>query len=185
MKNFIKGKWFPLTAAFLIVAAVALVMAKFGWRITYAPELENSWDAVSAVAAWISALAGIAIPIVAVVFQYKLDSNKNDIKGSNLELYSKLERLEKELEEYRSSKYTNSATQSSNTTSSNYDVLKARILEYIGVAMGATTRDIAAFLGISTPTAVKLLRELKSSGLIVTKYIREDTNSETCHWKRR
>lgn len=185
MKNFIKGKWFPLTAAFLIGAAVALVMAKFGWRITYAPELENSWAAISAVAACVSALAGITIPIVAVAFQYKLDSNKKDIKGSNLELYSKLERIEKELEEYRNGKYTNPANPSSNAASSNHDTLKARILEYIGVAMGATTRDIAAYLGISTPTAVKLLRELKSSGLIVTTYIREDTNSETCHWKRR
>ena len=185
MKKIVKGRWFPLTVAILIFAAVVIVMALSGWRITYAPELENSWDAVSAVAACFSALAGIAIPIVAVAFQHKLDSNKNDIKGSNLELYSKLERLEKELEEYRSGKFTNPVVPSSNTASSNHEVLKSRIQEYLGVAMGATTRDIAAFLGISTPTAVQLLRELKSSGLIVTKYIREDINSETCHWKRR
>ena len=188
MKKFIKERWFPLIAAIAIlvlVAGIVLAMMLFGWRFTYAPELENSWAAVSAVAACVSALAGIAIPIVAVVFQYKLDSNKKDIKGSNLELYNKLERIEKELEEYRNGKYTNPVNLSSNVASSNHDALKARILEYIGVAMGATTRDIAAYLGISTQTAVKLLRELRNSGLIVTKYIREDTNSETCHWKRR
>ena len=92
MKNFIKGRWFPLLVGIIVFVVVAFVMAKFGWRITYAPELENSWAAISAVAACVSALAGIAIPIVAVAFQYKLDSNKKDIKGSNLELYSKLER---------------------------------------------------------------------------------------------
>lgn len=185
MKNFIKGRWFPLLVGITVFVVVAFVMAKFGWRITYAPELENSWAAISAVAACVSALAGIAIPIVAVAFQYKLDSNKKDIKGSNLELYSKLERIEKELEEYRNGKYINPANLSSNVASSNHDTLKARILEYIGVAMGATTRDVAAHLGISTQATVKLLQELRNSGLIVTKYIREDTNSETCHWKRR
>lgn len=66
MKNFIKGKWFPLTAAFLIVAAVALVMAKFGWRITYAPELENSWAAISAVAAWVGAIGAVAAVFSAI-----------------------------------------------------------------------------------------------------------------------
>lgn len=179
----IRKRWLFLVAT-LIVALLVFLYHK-GWRITYAPELENSWAAVSAVAACVSALAGIAIPIVAVAFQYKLDSNKKDIKGSNLELYSKLERIEKELEEYRNGKYTNPAILSSNAASSNHEVLKARILEYIGVAMGATTRDVAVHLGISIQMTVKLLRELRDSGLIVTKYIREDTNSEICHWKRR
>ena len=60
MKNFVKGRWFPLTAAILIVAAVALVMALFGWRITYAPDLENNWDAISTVAAWTGVFVAVA-----------------------------------------------------------------------------------------------------------------------------
>lgn len=63
MKNFIKGRWFPLITAILIFTVIACVMVSFGWRITYAPDLENSWDAVSAVAAW----AGIVLDIVGVV----------------------------------------------------------------------------------------------------------------------
>ena len=34
-------------------------MALFGWRITYAPELENSWDAISAISTVISAIVSI------------------------------------------------------------------------------------------------------------------------------
>ena len=34
-------------------------MALFGWRITYAPELENSWDAISATSTVISAIVSI------------------------------------------------------------------------------------------------------------------------------
>ena len=182
MKNFIKGRWFPLIAAILIVAIVAIVMALFGWRITYAPELENSWDAISAVAAWISAFAGVAIPIIVVVFQHKLDSNKNDIRGSNLELYNKLEKIEKELEQYRDSKITALPSDAVKTTK---DTLKNRIYQYIGVAMGATTKDIANHFGIPTDTTITLLHELRNSRLIGTQYFREDINSEDCHWKKR
>mgnify|MGYP005779088331 CR=1 FL=1 len=55
-------------AAILIVAVVAFVMALFGWRITYAPEMENSWDAVSAVATW----AGVFASVFAIVFAIRV-----------------------------------------------------------------------------------------------------------------
>lgn len=66
MKNFVKGRWFPLTAAILIVAAVALIMALFGWRITYAPELENSWDAISVVVSLVGAVGTVAAVFSAI-----------------------------------------------------------------------------------------------------------------------
>ena len=59
MKNFIKGRWFPLLVTILVVAAVAFVMALFGWRITYAPELENDWNAISAVATWTETIVAV------------------------------------------------------------------------------------------------------------------------------
>ena len=50
LKKFIKGRWFPLSVAVVIALIVIIGMVLFGWRITYAPELENSWEATSAVA---------------------------------------------------------------------------------------------------------------------------------------
>ena len=181
MRNFIKGRWFPLSVAVAAVLVIAFTLFFCGFRITYAPALETSWNAISAVAALISAFAGVAIPIVAVAFQHKLDSNKNDIRGSNLELYNKLEKIEKELEQYRDSKITALSSDAVKTTK---DTLKNRIYQYIGVAMGATTKDIANQFGIPTDTTITLLHELRNSRLIGTKYIREDINSEDCHWKR-
>ncbi len=49
MKDFIKGRWFPLVVAIVCVAILAAFLFVSGFRVTYAPELENSWDAVSAV----------------------------------------------------------------------------------------------------------------------------------------
>lgn len=59
MKSFIKERWLSLVIAVVIVALTAAVvifiMAMLGFRITYAPELENDWEAISAVASWLGA----------------------------------------------------------------------------------------------------------------------------------
>lgn len=59
--KFIKGRWFPLAIGIALVVLVGFVMFLFGWRITYAPELENSWDAISAVASWVGAIGTVAV----------------------------------------------------------------------------------------------------------------------------
>ena len=51
-------------AAFLILFDVVVWLYKLGFRITYAPELETSWDAVSAFASW----AGVIMSFIAVIF---------------------------------------------------------------------------------------------------------------------
>lgn len=46
---------------FVVVLCLGLVflllMYQMGFRITYAPDLENSWNAISATASWVSAIA--------------------------------------------------------------------------------------------------------------------------------
>ena len=67
MKNLIKKPWFSLLVAILIIAVVAFVMALFGWRITYAPDLENSWEAVSAVGTWAGAI-GTVVAVFSAIY---------------------------------------------------------------------------------------------------------------------
>ena len=61
MKKFIKGRWFCLVVAIIAFVAIGTIMMLLGWRITYAPTLENSWDAISAVAAWVGAVGTIVV----------------------------------------------------------------------------------------------------------------------------
>ncbi len=74
LKKFIKGRWLPLIVIMIIlalIAAIIFVMALFGWRITYAPELENDWEAISGVAAWaevITAITSVVASFLAVWF---------------------------------------------------------------------------------------------------------------------
>lgn len=44
-------------AVVFVAVVVILIMAMLGFRITYAPELENDWEAISAVASWVGVLA--------------------------------------------------------------------------------------------------------------------------------
>lgn len=66
MSMFVKGRWFPLIITLIVLAVFVLVMALLGWRFTYAPKLESSWDAISAVAAW----AGVVISAVGVIASF-------------------------------------------------------------------------------------------------------------------
>ena len=54
--KFVRGRWFPLLGFIFLLVIVIVVVGLFGFRITYAPEMENSWDAISAVAAWVSVI---------------------------------------------------------------------------------------------------------------------------------
>lgn len=100
MEKFIKGRWFPLTVVILIVAVVTFVMALFGWRITYAPELENSWDAISAVAAWAGvfvAVASATASFLAVWYAIQVpkeiaeEQNKIALLEKRLDVFKKIE----------------------------------------------------------------------------------------------
>lgn len=96
MRNFIKGRWFPLLVGILVFVAVAFVMALFGWRITYAPDLESSWDAVSAVASWgsivVAAISACA-SFLAVWYTIKIaeKQKKIDLFNKRYAVYKTLE----------------------------------------------------------------------------------------------
>lgn len=68
MKKFIKGRWFPLTIVIVGEAVLLVFLYCNSFRITYAPDLENSWDAVSAFATWF----GVAMSFVAIMVAIRI-----------------------------------------------------------------------------------------------------------------
>lgn len=79
MKKFIKGRWFPLAVTGVCVLALVLVLFCLGFRITYAPKLENSWDAVSAVAAWVGIFSSFIAIWFAIQVPKKIAEQQNKI----------------------------------------------------------------------------------------------------------
>lgn len=64
MKKLLKSNWFRIVTEIVVVLIIVSILFFCGFRITYAPELETSWDAVSAVAAW----AGVITSFIAIWF---------------------------------------------------------------------------------------------------------------------
>lgn len=95
MKSLVESKWFPLVVALLVLIIGIAVAFCCGFRITYAPELENSWEAISAVASW----AGVAVSAVAVWAAVQIpkkiadQQNKIALVNSRLEIIDLVEKI--------------------------------------------------------------------------------------------
>lgn len=82
LKQFKKTRWFPLSVALLIIGLGIIFAFLLGFRITYAPALENSWDAISGVAAWFGVFASVASAIasfMAVRYAIRVADKQNQI----------------------------------------------------------------------------------------------------------
>ena len=84
MKSLVESKWFPLIVVLLILITGIAVAFCCGFRITYAPELENSWEAISAVASWASVCATLAAVWAAIQIPRKIAEQKNNIQLINI-----------------------------------------------------------------------------------------------------
>ena len=65
---------FKSVVTWIVVGELLIALAAWctGFRITYAPELDNNWDAISAVAAWAGVIVGaIIVPLVVAWLQHK------------------------------------------------------------------------------------------------------------------
>lgn len=102
MKKFIKGRWFPFVLVMIFGAILIGLLFCIGFRITYAPELENSWNAVSAVAAWagvIVASISAAASVVAIWYAIQVpkriadQQNKIALFNKRIEYYNIIQNL--------------------------------------------------------------------------------------------
>lgn len=66
-------------AIVVLASGVVLTMMLFGWRFTYAPELETSWDAVSSVAAWVGVISSFFAIWFAIQVPKKIAEKQNKI----------------------------------------------------------------------------------------------------------
>lgn len=63
----------------LVFVFVIVVLYRLGFRITYAPKLENSWEAVSAVAAWFGVISSFVAIWCAIQVPNKIAEEQNKI----------------------------------------------------------------------------------------------------------
>ena len=121
LNEFAKKRWFFLIIGIVLVIFVVFVMALFGWRITYAPELENSWDAISTVANWIGVLVsivGVVASFVAIWFAIQVPKEIAD-QQNKIALFEKRYEIYKIIQKCISLYYTFWSQESENGTEDN------------------------------------------------------------------
>lgn len=91
IKWFIRSRRFIRPLIFflvLLLANILFYLFRCGFRITYAPELENNWDAISGCAAWAGAIGTVAAVFSAIYVANR--QNKIALFNKRYEVYSTL-----------------------------------------------------------------------------------------------
>ena len=150
----------------VVELTIALIMWRMGFRITYAPELDNNWEAISAVADWAGVIVGaIIIPLLALWLQHKWDSNKEEIALSNLVTLDQLKEFEQ-----RFAPLLDKQVQESNgnlfTLKPELSLREQQLLQFLSVNMGASRNEISEQLGLSNASTQHLIKRLLETGKI-------------------
>lgn len=80
----------------LIEVFVIVILALFGFRITYAPSMDNNWDAISGCAAWAAVIASFIATFYAIRVPKKIaeEENKISLFEKRFDSFTTLQRYE-------------------------------------------------------------------------------------------
>ena len=176
----------PVVLLLLLEVILLGFLYKYGFRITYGPDLEASWDAISAIGQWAGVLVGFLIPIAAVYLQSKLEKSKKDIGESNVALLeefelfkneyeSKLKRLSSHFDDQGNSVIDGGTFKEQKKKKQSREDLKNEAHKFVNISMVTNTKRVAEHLGITLEEAFDILEELLrhdgviSAGGMVTK----------------
>lgn len=149
-----------------VEVCIAIIFYLYGFRITYDPSLETSWEAVGAIGQWAGTIVGILIPVIVIYLQENLERNRQEIGESNLELYNEFEGFKQEYSEKL--KIVSNMIDNNDTiivdggkfADNSSDNLKEKALKLINISMIINTHDVAEHLDISEDEAFDLLVEM-------------------------
>ena len=153
----------------LVEGVLAIVLLGLGFRITYNPDIITDWEAVSAVAGWVSAIATICIPIIVVVFQHKLDENKNAISEANKATLGELQKF--------AEAYAPILQQLTDVMDGTEEIVfdcggafprltKKNVVDYITASIQVTLADVVTYFNVSSEDAEVILNELLNENKI-------------------
>lgn len=150
-------KWLYILSFGIIVAVILFYL--FGFRITYAPELENDWNAIEAVGTWFGALSPLILAVINAIFTKRIENTKSEISSSNKVIFE-------------------------HNCEINNQSIEKRIIDYITVSITASTKEIAGFINISVDDTYRILCSLEIKGQIVGVNNRKKVKAEQVIWKK-
>ncbi|KIY21947.1 hypothetical protein [Mesobacillus subterraneus] len=194
---FIRAIRSPVLLILLSESIVLGLLYKYGFRITYGPDLEASWDAISAIGQWAGVFVGFLIPIAAVYLQSKLDKSREDIGESNTALLEEFESFKNEYEDKLkrlSSHFDGQGNlvidggkfEEHKKEKRSIEELKNEAHKFVNISMVTKTKRVADHLGITPEEAFDILEELlRHDGLISAGGIVRKDNMDTLVWTKK
>ena len=187
----------PVVLLLLLEVILLGFLYKYGFRITYGPDLEASWDAISAIGQWAGVLVGFLIPIAAVYLQSKLEKSKKDIGESNTALLeefesfkneyeNKLKRLSTHFDDQGNFVIDGGTFEQHKKEKRSREELKNEAHKFVNISMVTKTKRVAEHLGITPDEAFDILEELlRHDGLISAGGIVRKDNMDTMIWTKK
>lgn len=163
------AKSHPVALVFLIEIFVIIVLAIFGFKITYDPDLITDWTAVDAVGTWV---CGLIIPFAVVIVQKRIDDSERRTGEANAATIEEIKRIK--------NSQGDGSEQSATSVLTDQDVYNV-----ICIRIVASTEDIAKELGVEVKDIERHLKTLYSQKRIMNLngYGNLRKGVEGCRWK--
>ena len=178
----------PLWAIIIIVETiVAVVLYALGFKITYAPELANDWEAIAAIGAWI---CGLLVPFALKIFEKKLSASEDKVSSSNLATLQELNEFKRKYEPLLKA-FTedevildggNASDDSSQSIPSQHEIFR-----FICISMVATSQEIADHFEVIVESLQHRIEDMWAvQGLISPSKLSDDPCKDfaNCQWQK-
>ena len=186
-----KNKKFKLPVWVILVAAeliIGITLYAFGFKITYAPELANDWDAISAIGTWV---CGLVVPFALIIFERKLAASEKRISTSNLATLEELNEFKKKyeplLKAFSEGEVVLDAGGASEYIGDKELPSHHEIYRYICISMIATSQEIANHFGVEVESLRDRIQDMWAVQEIISPATLSDDpngNFANCNWTK-
>ena len=164
---------------------VCIILFACGFKIVYAPELANDWDAIEAIGTWV---CGLVVPFALIIFERKLSASEKRVSSSNLATLEELNEFKKKYEPLLKA-FSEETVILDGGNASDYTAIPSQneIYRFICISMIVSSKDIAAHFGVE----VESLRDRIEDMWVVQGLISPSTFSDdpvrdfaNCQWQK-
>lgn len=184
-KKFKPPIWGIIIAVELVTG---IVLYAFGFKITYAPELENDWGAIEAVGTWV---CGLLVPFALIIFERKLSTSEKRISTSNLATLEELNEFRKKyeplLKEFSEGEVVLDAGDASEYIANKGLPSQHEIYRFICISMIASSQEIANYFGVEVDSLRNRIQDMWAVQEIISPATLSDDpngNFANCNWTK-
>ncbi len=177
--------WVTVIIAELIIG---IIMYACGFKITYAPELANDWEAIEAAGTWV---CGLIVPFALLIFERKLSASEKRISSSNLATLEELNEFKKKYEPLLKSFVEGEVILNCGGAPEDIDAQQLpshhEIYRYICISMIASSNEIANHFNVSVDSLRHRLEDMWAVLGIISLATLSDNPSKdfaNCKWTK-